>query len=87
MATKKPVRTVSETKGSPKPVPAAMPPKPAAAPAPAAKPAKAPAIVPVVKLTHDLIAAKAYEIWVKKGRPHGQDAQNWAEAEKQLAKK
>jgi hypothetical protein len=30
--------------------------------------------------THDEIAAKAYEIWLEKGRPIGQDEANWAEA-------
>mgnify|MGYP001793060710 CR=1 FL=1 len=30
--------------------------------------------------THDEIAVKAYEIWLSKGRPLGQDDANWAEA-------
>jgi hypothetical protein len=39
---------------------------------------------PSVPITHDAIARKAFEIWVKKGRPQGQDRQNWNEAEAQL---
>lgn len=42
--------------------------------------AKAPALAP----THEQIAAKAYEIWVSKGQPLGQDEANWAEAEAAL---
>lgn len=34
--------------------------------------------------THDQIAAKAYEIWLSKGQPMGQDDANWAEAVKAL---
>jgi hypothetical protein len=37
-------------------------------------------------LTHDQIAAKAYEIWVAKGCPNGQDVANWKEAEAALLK-
>lgn len=55
----------------------------AAAPVPAAP------VVPlaplfVAEIPHDKIAARAYEIWVRKGRPHGLDAQNWLEAEAEL---
>ena len=39
---------------------------------------------PVITVTHDQIAARAYEIWLSKGRPWGQDAANWREAEAQL---
>ncbi|MEM6393193.1 MAG: DUF2934 domain-containing protein [Planctomycetota bacterium] len=38
----------------------------------------------VVVLSHDQIAAKAYEVWLQKGRPIGQDAANWDEAEAAL---
>ena len=38
----------------------------------------------IITLTHDQIARKAYEIWVSKGRPLGQDEQNWNEAVAQL---
>lgn len=39
---------------------------------------------PVIMVNHDQIAAKAYEIWQTKGRPLGQDEQNWREAEAAL---
>jgi len=32
------------------------------------------------------IAAKAYEIWIAKGRPIGQDDLNWVEAEQALSR-
>ena len=32
----------------------------------------------------DEIAARAYEIWLANGRPHGRDVENWLEAERQL---
>jgi hypothetical protein len=35
-------------------------------------------------IPHDKIVARAYEIWVRKGKPHGQDFQNWMEAEAEL---
>lgn len=37
-----------------------------------------------VELHHDQVAQRAYAIWVAKGRPDGQDTQNWQEAEQQL---
>lgn len=37
-----------------------------------------------VELPHDKITQRAYEIWVRKGRPEGQDEQNWTEAEAEL---
>ncbi|MBY0459533.1 MAG: DUF2934 domain-containing protein [Gemmataceae bacterium] len=55
------------------------PPGTATAPVQAA-PAK-PGRVPI---PHDKIAARAAEIWYRKGRPHGQDVQNWMEAEAEL---
>ena len=36
------------------------------------------------ELTHDMIAARAFEVWVRKGRPLGQDDANWREAEAEL---
>ena len=30
------------------------------------------------------IAARAYEIWIRKGKPHGAELQNWLEAEVEL---
>ena len=47
----------------------------------------APALPPVdevIEIPHDKIAARAAEIWDRKGRPHGQDVQNWMEAEAEL---
>lgn len=40
----------------------------------------------VMTLTHDQIARKAYEIWLAKGCPQGQDYANWKEAEAALQK-
>ncbi len=36
------------------------------------------------KITHDQIARRAHEIWVKQGCKHGRDRENWFEAERQL---
>ncbi len=38
----------------------------------------------VMTVTHDQIAERAYEIWLRKGRPRGQDHDNWVEAEAEL---
>ena len=38
----------------------------------------------VLEIPHDKIAARAAEIWDRKGRPHDQDVQNWVEAEAEL---
>ena len=45
--------------------------------------ATAPKPAPVAP-TFDEIAARAYDIWVRKGRPHGLDHENWKEAEAEL---
>ena len=37
-----------------------------------------------VKPTHEQIAGRAYEIWLRKGRPSDQDKENWVEAESEL---
>lgn len=37
-----------------------------------------------LKITHDQIAQRAYEIWLAKGRPRGQEQRNWYEAEAEL---
>ena len=37
-----------------------------------------------VKVPHEKIAMRAYEKWVKKGRPHGSHEQDWVEAETEL---
>ena len=63
----------------------AVPDAPALAPAPVPAAAhKPPAPPPPVDFSHDKIEARAYEIWVRKGKPHDQDLQNWAEAEAEL---
>ena len=36
------------------------------------------------KIPHDKIAMRAYERWVKKGRPSGSQVQDWLEAEAEL---
>jgi hypothetical protein len=46
--------------------------------------AQAPAAPSPVKITREQIAKRAHEIWVKNGCKHGQDEQNWLEAERQL---
>lgn len=35
-------------------------------------------------IPHDKIAMRAYEKWVKRGRPPGTDMQDWIEAEAEL---
>ncbi len=50
----------------------------------AAKPALAAAIKQPVALTYDQIAARAFVVWERKGKPDGQDAANWKEAEAEL---
>ena len=46
--------------------------------------AAAPAAPAPAKVTREQIAKRAHEIWVKNGCKHGQDEQNWLEAERQL---
>ncbi len=36
--------------------------------------------------THEVIAKRAYEKWVKRGRPQGTHLQDWLEAEMELKK-
>jgi hypothetical protein len=45
---------------------------------------KAPEAIKMVKIASEQIAQRAHEIWVKNGCKHGQDEQNWLEAERQL---
>jgi hypothetical protein len=40
-----------------------------------------------MKITHEMIARRAYEIWLAKGRPAGQEEQNWREAEAELRRR
>lgn len=39
---------------------------------------------PPIKLAHDKIAMRAYEKWIKRGRPEGTEMQDWIEAESEL---
>ncbi len=39
---------------------------------------------PPLKLPHEKIAMRAYEKWVKRGRPQGTEMQDWIEAENEL---
>jgi len=45
---------------------------------------KAPEATRTAKITREQVAQRAHEIWVKGGCKHGQDEQNWLEAERQL---
>jgi hypothetical protein len=35
-------------------------------------------------LPHEKVAARAYENWVKRGKPHGSPEQDWKQAEQEL---
>lgn len=37
-----------------------------------------------IKVPHDKIAMRAYEKWMKRGRPQGTEMQDWMEAENEL---
>ena len=81
---KKPTAKPAAAKIQPKPAKATKasePPKAAkpAKPAEAPKPAKAP-------ITQEMIAARAYQIWLADGCPQGQDADIWLRAEAELRK-
>jgi hypothetical protein len=39
---------------------------------------------PPAKIPHEKIAMRAYEKWIKRGRPMGTPEQDWAEAEAEL---
>ena len=39
---------------------------------------------PILKIPHERIAMRAYEKWVKRGRPVGSPEQDWMEAEAEL---
>jgi hypothetical protein len=36
------------------------------------------------QLPHDKIAMRAYEKWCRRGRTHGNDRQDWLEAEQEI---
>ncbi len=50
----------------------------------ATPPLAQPAKTPHGQIPHEKIAMRAYEKWVKRGRPQGTDVQDWAEAEAEL---
>ena len=35
-------------------------------------------------MDHERVSQRAYEIWLEKGRPHGQEEENWAQAVREL---
>ena len=91
-----PRKPVSTTKSAPrastaaaKPKAVVQPVKPTAAAVKSKPTAKTPA-KPVAKVpisaapSTEQISKRAYEIWLRKGRPLGQDTQNWLEAEAEL---
>jgi len=43
-----------------------------------------PVPTPRLEITKELIAARAYILWEKQGKPHGHDVANWLLAESQL---
>jgi len=51
---------------------------------PAVKAAAKKTLEPVITLSHNEIAAKAFEIWQERGYPQGQDDANWEAAEAAL---
>ncbi len=46
--------------------------------------AQTPTTTKTPKPTREQVAQRAHDIWVKNGCKHGQDEQNWLEAERQL---
>lgn len=48
-------------------------------------PAAVPVATQVAEITHEMVAKRAYEIWCGKGCPWGFEAENWREAEAELA--
>ncbi len=52
---------------------------------PTAQPATQPPMM-AAKIPHERIAMRAFEKWVKRGRPQGTALQDWMEAEAELMK-
>jgi len=46
---------------------------------PSVQPSSSPLVIP-----HEKIAQRAYEKWIKRGRPQGTELQDWLEAENEL---
>jgi hypothetical protein len=49
-----------------------------------ATPAPSRTTAPPAAVSHEKIAQRAYERWMKRGCPHGSDLVDWVEAEKEL---
>jgi hypothetical protein len=64
--------------------PEVAPLRPASTPAPSA--AKPKSERPATGPTHEQIAQRAHEIWVRNGSKHGEDQRHWLEAEAELKK-
>jgi hypothetical protein len=47
-------------------------------------PSAQPSMLPPLMVSHEKIAMRAYEKWIKRGRPQGTEMQDWLEAEKEL---
>ena len=45
----------------------------------------APTISATEGLSHERIAARAYELWEARGRPEGNDLEDWFKAERELS--
>lgn len=65
--------------------PEVAPLRPAHTPAPSAA-AKPKPERPMTGPTHEQIAQRAHEIWVRNGSKHGEDQRHWLEAEAELKK-
>ncbi len=69
--------TAKTTKSTKDTTPAKKPTASVETAAPKAQPAQ---------LTHEMIATRAYHIWLGSGRPHGQETVIWLQAEAELHK-
>jgi hypothetical protein len=47
-------------------------------------PSAQPTSLPPLVIPHEKIAQRAYEKWIKRGRPQGTEMQDWLEAENEL---
>lgn len=58
-----------------------------AAPKPVVTQVTPPVPQPAKTVTREMIAKRAFEIWVTKGKPSGRDLENWNQAERELGVK
>jgi hypothetical protein len=82
MATKKVEKKTTRKAAKPAAARAPVSRKPEAKKTPTAKPATKKPGLP--DPTNQMIAQRAYEIWESRGRPWGTEAENWAQAEREL---